>query len=264
MFDVALTRPLALFEPAAPELDLGLPERLPERRPQPRTAAAVADSAAPTPTGHLGRVVARSSDRVAWLRARSRGITATDVAKLSTPRSVRSAAYDKLHGTGFGGNVYTQHGRDREPADRILGRGDPRHPPERRTLPRRAGSAPPGDAGRPRAAVDRRRSSSPRSRRRTRNSAASRAATCVRSGGSSTCSAPSEPCSSGSSTRTSCRCTRSPSASGSTVTTPRSPSSSRLPPTSSRCCSTARGRPAEPRSYRASPASTGTRTRDTP
>ncbi|HEV7186245.1 MAG: YqaJ viral recombinase family protein [Actinomycetales bacterium] len=96
MFDPALTRPLALSEPAAPELE-----------------AAIAS--ADRPTGHLGRVVARSSDRVAWLRARSRGITATDVAKLSTPRSVQSAAYDKLHGTGFGGNVYTQHGRDREP-----------------------------------------------------------------------------------------------------------------------------------------------------
>ncbi|WP_460633805.1 YqaJ viral recombinase family protein [Leifsonia lichenia] len=65
--------------------------------------------------GHLTRVVAHSSDRVGWLRARSRGITATDVAKLSTPRSVQSAAYDKLHGTGFSGNVYTQHGRTREP-----------------------------------------------------------------------------------------------------------------------------------------------------
>lgn len=26
------------------------------------------------------------------------------------------AAHDKLHGTGFGGNVFTQHGRTREPA----------------------------------------------------------------------------------------------------------------------------------------------------
>jgi hypothetical protein len=122
MFDLALTRPLALFEPAAPELDLGLPERLPVYpRTAPGAAASASDgtaasgSATPILTGHLGRVVARSSDRVAWLRARSRGITATDVAKLSTPRSVRSAAYDKLHGTGFGGNVFTQHGRDREP-----------------------------------------------------------------------------------------------------------------------------------------------------
>ncbi|MEN0085794.1 MAG: YqaJ viral recombinase family protein [Leifsonia sp.] len=71
--------------------------------------------AVPGETGHLARVVASSSDRAGWLRARSRGITATDVAKLSTPRSVRAAAYDKLHGTGFSGNVFTQHGRSREP-----------------------------------------------------------------------------------------------------------------------------------------------------
>ena len=71
--------------------------------------------AVPGQTGHLARVVARSSDRVSWLRARSRGITATDVAKLSSPRSIRAAAYDKLHGTGFSGNVFTQHGRSREP-----------------------------------------------------------------------------------------------------------------------------------------------------
>lgn len=71
--------------------------------------------AVPGQTGHLARVVARSSDRVGWLRARSRGITATDVAKLTSPRSLRAAVYDKLHGTGFSGNSYTQHGRSREP-----------------------------------------------------------------------------------------------------------------------------------------------------
>ena len=71
--------------------------------------------AIPGQTGHLARVVARSSDRVGWLRARSRGITATDVAKLSSARSIRAAAYDKLHGSGFSGNVFTQHGRSREP-----------------------------------------------------------------------------------------------------------------------------------------------------
>ncbi|ANF32704.1 recombinase [Leifsonia xyli] len=71
--------------------------------------------AVPGATGHLARVVARSSDRVGWLRARSRGITATDVAKLSSPRAVRAAMYDKLHGNGFSGNVFTQHGRSREP-----------------------------------------------------------------------------------------------------------------------------------------------------
>lgn len=64
---------------------------------------------------HRDRVVARSSDRVAWLRARSRGITATDVAKLSTERSVATVVHDKLYGSGFTGNAYTDHGRTREP-----------------------------------------------------------------------------------------------------------------------------------------------------
>ncbi|WP_442786467.1 YqaJ viral recombinase family protein [Leifsonia sp. AG29] len=71
--------------------------------------------AVPGLTGHRARVVARASDRAGWLYARSRGITATDVAKLSTARSVRAAAHDKLNGTGFTGNVFTQHGRSREP-----------------------------------------------------------------------------------------------------------------------------------------------------
>lgn len=61
------------------------------------------------------RIVTDGSDRVAWLRARSRGITATDVAKLSTPRSIESAAIAKLYGSGFNGNAYTEHGLQREP-----------------------------------------------------------------------------------------------------------------------------------------------------
>lgn len=70
----------------------------------------------PAPTAAcLGRIVADSSDRVAWLRARSRGITATDAAKLATSRSVAAAALDKLHGSGFTGNSWTDHGRAREP-----------------------------------------------------------------------------------------------------------------------------------------------------
>jgi hypothetical protein len=68
----------------------------------------------PTPD-HRARIVAHSEDRVAWLRARSRGITATDVAKLTSPRSVQVVALEKLHGSNFGGNVYTDHGRAREP-----------------------------------------------------------------------------------------------------------------------------------------------------
>ncbi|MGO4689846.1 YqaJ viral recombinase family protein [Glaciibacter sp. 2TAF33] len=69
----------------------------------------------PRPAPHTLRIVADSTDRVGWLRARSRGITATDVAKLATAKSVHNAAYDKIHGTGFSGNPFTDHGRAREP-----------------------------------------------------------------------------------------------------------------------------------------------------
>ncbi len=64
---------------------------------------------------YLSRMVTDGTDRVAWLRARARGITATDVAKLSTPRSIENAAHEKLHGSRFSGNVYTDHGKAREP-----------------------------------------------------------------------------------------------------------------------------------------------------
>jgi hypothetical protein len=115
VFDPSLYRPASL-------VDLSPAGSVAEAAPLVAAPAAPSVSPAATATatlvdapGHLGRIVARSSDRVGWLRARSRGITATDVAKLSTPRSVRSAAYDKLNGTGFSGNAYTQHGRSREP-----------------------------------------------------------------------------------------------------------------------------------------------------
>lgn len=61
------------------------------------------------------RIVADSSDRVAWLRARSRGITATDVAALTSEKVISRAADAKLMGSGFSGNAYTNHGRVREP-----------------------------------------------------------------------------------------------------------------------------------------------------
>ncbi|MFT4212203.1 MAG: YqaJ viral recombinase family protein [Microbacterium sp.] len=61
------------------------------------------------------RIVADSRDRVAWLRARSRGITATDVATLTSERAIGRAADAKLGGTRFAGNAYTDHGRRREP-----------------------------------------------------------------------------------------------------------------------------------------------------
>jgi len=62
------------------------------------------------------RIVADSRDRVAWLRARSRGITATDVAGLTSAASIARAAEAKLGGGArFSGNAYTDHGRRREP-----------------------------------------------------------------------------------------------------------------------------------------------------
>jgi hypothetical protein len=62
------------------------------------------------------RIVADSRDRVAWLRARARGITATDVAGLSSEKSIIRAADAKLGGGArFAGNAYTDHGRRREP-----------------------------------------------------------------------------------------------------------------------------------------------------
>ena len=67
------------------------------------------------PVAHTDRIVARASDRVAWLRARSRGITATDVARLSSRAALQAVALDKLMGSGFSGNAYTDHGRAREP-----------------------------------------------------------------------------------------------------------------------------------------------------
>lgn len=80
----------------------------------PRVASALREPAHP----HERRIVADASDRVAWLRARSRGVTATDAAKLASAASVQAAAHEKLYGTrgrGFGGSRFTDHGREREP-----------------------------------------------------------------------------------------------------------------------------------------------------
>ena len=60
------------------------------------------------------RIVADSRDRVGWMRARSRGITATDVAQLTSHTAIARAADSKLGGgPGFSGNAYTDHGRRR-------------------------------------------------------------------------------------------------------------------------------------------------------
>jgi hypothetical protein len=64
---------------------------------------------------HRKRIVARQEDRVAWVRARGRGVTATDVARLSSERAIQAVLHDKLLGSGFSGNAFTDHGRAREP-----------------------------------------------------------------------------------------------------------------------------------------------------
>lgn len=66
-------------------------------------------------SSHLDRIIATSDDRIAWLRARSQGVTATDAAKLATSTSVDKAVWDKLHGSYYGGGAYLEHGRTREP-----------------------------------------------------------------------------------------------------------------------------------------------------
>jgi YqaJ-like viral recombinase domain len=64
---------------------------------------------------HLQRILAYSSDRVAWLKARSAGVTATDVARLSSQTALKLVAREKLFGGSFSGNAYTDHGKSREP-----------------------------------------------------------------------------------------------------------------------------------------------------
>ena len=90
----------------------------------PASVAPVAGSAASGPVahdaftalrGHTERIVAHSSDRVAWLRARAMGITATDVARLASLHAVEAVVTDKRYGSRFSGNSYTEHGKEREP-----------------------------------------------------------------------------------------------------------------------------------------------------
>ncbi len=67
------------------------------------------------PVSHRERIVADAADRVSWLRERARGVTATDVARLTGEKAVRAVAMEKLLGSRFSGNAFTQHGRVREP-----------------------------------------------------------------------------------------------------------------------------------------------------
>ncbi|ROP64185.1 YqaJ viral recombinase family protein [Curtobacterium sp. PhB115] len=93
------------------DLDPGL-----EAVSAPATPAAVpAHDSFTSLRGHTQRIVAHSSDRVAWLRARAAGITATDVARLASLRAVEAVVADKRYGSRFSGNAFTEHGKDREP-----------------------------------------------------------------------------------------------------------------------------------------------------
>jgi hypothetical protein len=67
------------------------------------------------PSHHTDRIVADATDRVAWLKARARGVTATDMARMSGPKALRMLALEKLLGSRFSGNAYTAHGLAREP-----------------------------------------------------------------------------------------------------------------------------------------------------
>ncbi|WP_374202502.1 YqaJ viral recombinase family protein [Curtobacterium sp. VKM Ac-2922] len=86
-----------------------------EAPPGSATSARAVHDAFTALRGHTERIVAHSSDRVAWLRARAAGITATDVARLASLRAVDAVVLDKRYGSRFSGNVYTEHGKDREP-----------------------------------------------------------------------------------------------------------------------------------------------------
>lgn len=56
------------------------------------------------------RVLADSSDRVAWLKARARGVTATDAARLTTAASIQSVAYDKRRQSNSSFSGSSSHG----------------------------------------------------------------------------------------------------------------------------------------------------------
>jgi hypothetical protein len=64
---------------------------------------------------HERRIVAVSTDRLTWLKARARGVTSTDAARMSSVKSLDQVAMDKVLGRSFRGNAYTDHGRVREP-----------------------------------------------------------------------------------------------------------------------------------------------------
>ena len=70
----------------------------------------------PRPKGPVAaRILCSADDHDEWLRMRRAGITATDAARLATSRSIDGVVNDKLAGSSFQGNAYTEFGRRREP-----------------------------------------------------------------------------------------------------------------------------------------------------
>lgn len=64
---------------------------------------------------YLDRRLASSKNKQIWHKFRADNVTATDIASLSSEKSVPSVVQKKLTST-FSGNQYTEHGNKREPA----------------------------------------------------------------------------------------------------------------------------------------------------
>jgi hypothetical protein len=64
---------------------------------------------------YLSRMVVDGTNRAEWLAARRRGVTATEVSKITDRSTMLEAASKKIFGDSFRGNKWTQHGIDREP-----------------------------------------------------------------------------------------------------------------------------------------------------
>ena len=95
---------------------------------------------------HRDRVVANSSDRIAWLRARSRGVTATDVARLSSAKALQARRTREAERHGLRRQrLHRPRPRPRA-RDRPLGARQARHRAELRPVPRARPAAAPGDA----------------------------------------------------------------------------------------------------------------------
>lgn len=91
------------------------PTRASEPASAPAPASAVGVWRLPRLHPHEERILADSNDRRSWLEHRAAGVTATDAAKLATEASVRQVVKDKVRGSSFGGNAFTDFGREREP-----------------------------------------------------------------------------------------------------------------------------------------------------